>query len=139
MRARVVDSQSNGSPHPPRKNAFPVFVSVGMSRSNGVRPSLARISQKNVSISNFSLDLTKRLVKIGNMRNKPAKPTKNPAAQALGRLGGLVRGKQLAREKLSEMGKRGGRARAAKLTAAQRRRIAKMGVRAREAKRRSES
>ena len=60
---------------------------------------------------------------------------KNPAAQQLGRLGGLVRGKQLTKAELSEMGRKGGKARAAKLSAAARRRIAKLAVAARERKR----
>ena len=64
---------------------------------------------------------------------------KNPAAQQLGRLGGLVRGKQLTKAELSEMGKKGGKARAAKLAAAQRRRIAKLAVGARERKRKEKS
>lgn len=64
---------------------------------------------------------------------------KNPAAQQLGRLGGLVRGKQLSKAELSEMGKKGGKVRAAKLTAAQRKRIAKLAVAARERKKRGKS
>jgi len=60
---------------------------------------------------------------------------KNPAAQELGRLGGLVRGKQLTKAELSEMGKKGGRARAAKLSARDRKRIARLAVAARERKR----
>ena len=60
---------------------------------------------------------------------------KNPAAQQLGRLGGLVRGKQLTKAELSEMGKKVGKARAAKLSAANRKRIAKLAVAARERKR----
>ena len=60
---------------------------------------------------------------------------KNPAAQQLGRLGGLVRGKQLTKAELSDMGKKGGEARAAKLSAAERKRIAKLAVAARERKR----
>ena len=64
---------------------------------------------------------------------------KNPAAQQLGRLGGLVRGKQLTKAELSEMGKKGGQARAAKLSAAERRRIAKLAVAARERKRKGKA
>jgi hypothetical protein len=60
---------------------------------------------------------------------------KNPAAQQLGRLGGLVRGKQLSKAELTEMGKKGWKARAAKLSAAERKRIAKLAVAARERKR----
>lgn len=60
---------------------------------------------------------------------------KNPAAQQLGRLGGLVRGKQLSKDELSDMGKKGGKARAANLSAAERKRIAKLAVAARERKR----
>ena len=64
---------------------------------------------------------------------------KNPAAQQLGRLGGLVRGAQLTKAELSEMGKKGGKAMAKKLSAAERKRIARLAVAARERKRRGKS
>jgi general stress protein YciG len=60
---------------------------------------------------------------------------KNPAAQALGRLGGKARAKVLSRSKLSEIGKKGAQARMKNLTAAQRSEIARKAVAAREAKR----
>jgi general stress protein YciG len=60
---------------------------------------------------------------------------KNPAAQALGQLGGKARAKSLSRTEMSEIGKKGARARMKKLTAAQRSAIAKKAVAAREAKR----
>ncbi len=63
---------------------------------------------------------------------------KNPAAQQLGRLGGMVRGKQLTKAELSDMGRKGGEARAAKLSAAERKRIAKLAVAARERKRKGQ-
>jgi len=69
------------------------------------------------------------------MKKKPSENRKNPAAQQLGRLGGLVRGKQLTKSELSEMGKKGGKARADNLSAAERKRIAKLAVAAREQKR----
>jgi hypothetical protein len=59
---------------------------------------------------------------------------KNPAAQALGKLGGTARAKALSAAELSKIGKRGGKARAAKLTAAQRSEIARKAVQARIAK-----
>jgi hypothetical protein len=61
---------------------------------------------------------------------------KNPAAQALGKLGGKARAEALSRRELSEIGKKGAQARMKKLTAAQRSAIAKKAVAAREAKRR---
>ena len=60
---------------------------------------------------------------------------KNPAAQALGKLGGRARAKALSRSKLSEIGKKGAQARQKKLTAAQRSEIARKAVAARELKR----
>jgi hypothetical protein len=64
---------------------------------------------------------------------------KNPAAQALGQLGGKARAKALSHSKLSDIGKKGAKARMKKLTAAQRSEIAKKAVAAREAKRRTET
>jgi hypothetical protein len=59
---------------------------------------------------------------------------KNPAAQALGRLGGKARAKSLTAAMLSEIGKQGAKARQSKLTADQRSEIARKAVQARIAK-----
>lgn len=59
---------------------------------------------------------------------------KNPAAQALGRLGGKARAEALSETQLSKIGKKGAQARREKLTAAQRSEIARKAVRARIAK-----
>jgi general stress protein YciG len=59
---------------------------------------------------------------------------KNPAAQALGQLGGKARAKALSPAKLSEIGRKGAQARQKKLTAAERSKIAKKAVQARIAK-----
>ena len=59
---------------------------------------------------------------------------KNPAAQALGRLGGKARAKALSESELSDIGKKGAAARKKKLTAAQRSEIARKAVQARIAK-----
>jgi hypothetical protein len=59
---------------------------------------------------------------------------KNPAAQALGQLGGKARAKALSKADLSEIGKKGAKARQTKLTAAQRSEIARKAVQARIAK-----
>ena len=56
---------------------------------------------------------------------------KNPAAQALGKLGGKARAKALSAEELTEIGKKGAKARLKKLTAAQRSEIARKAVQAR--------
>ena len=64
---------------------------------------------------------------------------KNPAAVALGKLGGKARSAALSRKELSEIGKKGAQARMKKLTAAQRHEIAKMAVAAREAKRKKKT
>jgi hypothetical protein len=61
---------------------------------------------------------------------------KNPAAMALGQLGGKARAKTLSHKELSAIGKKGARARQKSLTAAERSAIAKKAVAAREAKRR---
>jgi general stress protein YciG len=61
---------------------------------------------------------------------------KNPAAQALGQLGGKARAKALSAKQLTEIGRKGARARQKSLTAAQRSEIARKAVAAREAKRR---
>ena len=61
---------------------------------------------------------------------------KNPAAQALGQLGGKARAKALSAEELSRIGKKGAQARLKKLTAAQRSEIARKAVAMREAKKR---
>lgn len=59
---------------------------------------------------------------------------KNPAAQALGELGGKARAKSLSSAQLSEIGKMGATARASKLSAAERSEIARKAVQARIAK-----
>jgi hypothetical protein len=63
------------------------------------------------------------------------KPEKNPAAVALGALGGKARAEQLTQEEKSEIarqaGEKGGRARAAKLSKAKRIAQAKTAARAR--------
>jgi hypothetical protein len=64
---------------------------------------------------------------------------KNPAAQALGQLGGKARAKALSAEELTEIGKKGARARQKKLTATQRSQIAKKAVQARIAKHKQQS
>ena len=59
---------------------------------------------------------------------------KNPAAQALGRLGGRARAEALSESELSKIGKKGAEARKRKLTAKQRSEIARKAVQARIAK-----
>jgi hypothetical protein len=59
---------------------------------------------------------------------------KNPAAQALGRLGGKARATALSEAELSEIGTLGGQARRKKLTAEERSAIARKAVQARIAK-----
>lgn len=59
---------------------------------------------------------------------------KNPAAQALGRLGGRARAKALSPEEIAEIGSKGGRARAKSLTAAEQSAHARKAVAARIAK-----
>jgi hypothetical protein len=59
---------------------------------------------------------------------------KNPAAQALGRLGGIARAKALSEAELSKIGTLGARARRKKLTAEERSEIARKAVQARIAK-----
>jgi general stress protein YciG len=56
---------------------------------------------------------------------------KNPAAQALGKLGGRARAKALTEAQLSEIASKGGQARRETLTAAQRSEIARKAVQAR--------
>jgi hypothetical protein len=60
---------------------------------------------------------------------------KNPAAQALGQLGGKARAEALSAKQLSAIGKKGAQARMKKLTAAERSEIARKAVAARELKR----
>ncbi len=69
-------------------------------------------------------------------KSEAAKLEKNPAAVALGKLGGKARAEALSRKELSAIGKQGAQARMKALTAAQRTAIAKKAVAAREAKRR---
>lgn len=59
---------------------------------------------------------------------------KNPAAQALGQLGGKARSKSLSSEELSAIGKKGAKARAEVLTADQRYEIARKAAEARVAR-----
>jgi hypothetical protein len=59
---------------------------------------------------------------------------KNPAAQALGRLGGKARARALSEAELSKIGKMGAQARRKKLTAGERSEIARKAVQARIAK-----
>lgn len=59
---------------------------------------------------------------------------KNPAAVALGRLGGKQRAKNLTAEERKEGARRAGKARLTKMTPAERRRIAMLGAKARLAR-----
>ncbi len=59
---------------------------------------------------------------------------KNPAAQALGKLGGKARAESLSASQLSEIGQKGAEARKKALTAAQRSEIARKAAQARIAK-----
>jgi hypothetical protein len=63
---------------------------------------------------------------------------KNPAAQALGKLGGKARAQALSEAELSEIARKGAEARASKLTAAKRSEIARKAVQARIAKQRNQ-
>jgi hypothetical protein len=60
---------------------------------------------------------------------------KNPAAIALGKLGGRARAEVLTPAERSEIASKGGEARAKKLSAAERKRISILAVRAKLAKR----
>jgi hypothetical protein len=60
---------------------------------------------------------------------------KNPHAQALGKLGGKARAKNLPESELVKIASKGGKARAERLSAAELSRIAKLAVAARERKR----
>ena len=64
---------------------------------------------------------------------------KNPAAQALGKLGGKARAKALSAEELSKIGRKGAQARKKSLTPAQRSEIASKAVQARIAKHKQQS
>jgi len=59
---------------------------------------------------------------------------KNPAAQALGKLGGQARAKRLSDDQLSEIGRKGAEARTSKLSPERRSEIATKAVQARIAK-----
>jgi hypothetical protein len=63
---------------------------------------------------------------------------KNPAAQALGKLGGKARAKALSDAELSKIARKGAEARASKLSAAKRSEIARKAVQARIAKQRKQ-
>ena len=60
---------------------------------------------------------------------------RNPAAVALGRLGGKARAKILTAAERSEIAKMGAAAQSKRLSSAERKRIAMLGVKARQAKR----
>src|SRR4051794_24867514 len=64
---------------------------------------------------------------------------KNPAAQALGKLGGAARAKALSEDELSIIGKKGAEARKKKLSSAKRSEIARKAVAVRIAKYRQQS
>jgi hypothetical protein len=57
--------------------------------------------------------------------------SKNPAAQALGRLGGLARGKSLSAKELSKIAAKGAKARNKALTADERSKLARKAVKSR--------
>ncbi len=61
---------------------------------------------------------------------------KNPAAIALGKLGGRARAKVLSPAKRSEIASKGGEARAKKLSAAERKRISVLAVKAKLSRKR---
>ena len=65
--------------------------------------------------------------------------SKNPNAQALGKLGGDARAENLSGVEIAEIASKGGNARAAKLSAAERSRIAKLAVAARESKKKEKN
>lgn len=63
---------------------------------------------------------------------------KNPAAQALGKLGGKARARALSEAELTEIARKGAEARASKLSAAKRSEIARKAVQARISKQRNQ-
>jgi len=63
---------------------------------------------------------------------------KNPAAVALGKLGGRAWAESHSAEERSEAARKAGLARSKKLSAKERRRIAMLGVKARQSKKRQE-
>jgi hypothetical protein len=65
------------------------------------------------------------------MNRKKRTPKKNPAAVALGRLGGKASAASRSPQERSEGARKAGLARSKKLTAGERRRIAMLGVEAR--------
>ena len=65
------------------------------------------------------------------MNRKKQTPKKNPAAVALGRLGGKASAESRSPQERSEGARKAGLARSKKLTAEERRRIAMLGVEAR--------
>ena len=79
-------------------------------------------------------DVEKSLDILLNVKHDMSMVKKNPAAQALGKLGGKARAKALAKSELSEIARKGALARTKKLTPAQRSEIARKAVQARIAK-----
>lgn len=67
------------------------------------------------------------------MKRNKKKPKKNPAAVALGRLGGKASAESRSSEERSEAARKAGLARSRKLSAEERRRVAMLGVKARRA------
>jgi hypothetical protein len=78
--------------------------------------------------------MTTTLAILPSVMYDDAMSKKNPAAQALGRLGGKARAKALSEAELSEIGTLGGQARRKKLTAEERSAIARKAVQVRIAK-----
>lgn len=73
---------------------------------------------KKKDVNETAFDIVQAAIGEGDKPEKPKEPTKNPAAVALGRLGGL----------------KGGKARAAKLTPERRKEIAKKAAESRWSK-----
>src|SRR5262249_7612228 len=127
----VMDPQSNTSPHS-QGGADSVYspwplraVRVGLAAIAGVA------GKEKARMTIFRLYLL-----IDKQDNRwPMDRKKNSNAQALGRLGGKARAKNLSRAELSEIASKGGKARAQKLSPVQRREIALKAVAQRETKR----
>jgi hypothetical protein len=96
----------------------------------GILPDCKRGWRNDTNNSHHDLQYAKQDGNIPDVTNK-----KNPHAQALGRLGGVARGKSLTQAEIVRIAREGGKARAAKLSARERSRIARLGVQARERKR----
>ena len=82
------------------------------------------------SFGNFDIDLLDAKQDTGIMASK-----KNPAAVALGKLGGKARAANLSKAERSEIARKAALARAGKLSPVEKKRIAKLAVAARERKR----